>query len=62
MIIDFDSRLSEVNQYSGAGGLKNKSELLSHFSSSFVCFAYTNGNYSGGGGFQRPCDIKLIPL
>ena len=27
------------------GRLKNKSELLSHFSSSFVCFAYTNGNY-----------------
>ena len=23
----------------------NKSELLSHFPSSFVCFAYTNGNY-----------------
>jgi hypothetical protein len=27
------------------GGLKNKSELLSHFSSSFACFACTNGNY-----------------
>jgi hypothetical protein len=26
----------------GGRGLKNKSELLSHFSSSFVCFAYTN--------------------
>ena len=29
----------------GGGGLKNKSELLSLFSSFFVCFAYTNGNY-----------------
>jgi hypothetical protein len=33
-------------------GLKNKSELLSHFSCSFVCFAYTNGNYWGRGGAQ----------
>jgi hypothetical protein len=33
----------------GGWGLKNKSELFSHFSSSFVCFAYTNGNYWGGG-------------
>ena len=27
----------------------NKSELLSHVSSSFECFSYTNGNYWGGG-------------
>ena len=45
------TRLSEVNQYLGGGGggsSKNKSELHSHFSSSFVCFSYTNGNLGGG--------------
>jgi hypothetical protein len=39
----------------GGGVLKNKSELLSHFSRSFVCFSYTNE--------RRPCiilDVKRI--
>ena len=42
----------KVNQYwAGGGGSRiYKSELLSHLSNSFVCFAYTNGNYWGGGG------------
>jgi hypothetical protein len=44
------TRPSEVNQYCGGGGgggsriNLNKSELVSHFSSSLVCLAYTNGN------------------
>ena len=37
----------------------NKSELLSHFSSSFGCFAYTNGNYWGGGLSQPPLPPAL---
>ena len=42
----------------GGGRLKNKSELLSHLSSSFVCFAYTVQmeiiEGGGGGGAQTP--------
>jgi hypothetical protein len=36
---------SELNQYWGGSiTFLNKSESLSHFSSSFVCFSYTNRN------------------
>ena len=38
---------------------RNKSDLLSHFSSSFVCFAYTNGKYWGG---SSPSPPPLSPL
>ena len=50
------TRPSELNQFGGGGSRinLNKSKLLSHFSSSFVCFAYTNGNYWGGGLSPAP--------
>ena len=50
------SRQSEVNQYGVCGGSRinlNKSELLSHFSGFFVCFASANGG-GGGGGLKPP--------
>jgi hypothetical protein len=31
-----------------------------HFSSYFVCFAYTNGNYRGGGGLKPPASDGLV--
>ncbi len=50
------TRLMEVNQYwGGGGGLKNKSEVLLQFSSSFVCFAlHIHGNYWGRGAQVPP--------
>jgi hypothetical protein len=55
---------SEVNQYWGGGEggwLKNKSELLSHFSSFFVCFAYIQMEIIGGGGAQAPAPPPVPP-
>ena len=53
------SRPSEVNQYWGGGGLKNKSELLLHFSSYFVCFAYTMEIIGGGAQAPSPLPTAL---
>jgi hypothetical protein len=36
------------------GGLKNKFELLLHFSSSFVCVCLYKWNMGGGGLMPRP--------
>jgi hypothetical protein len=56
------SRPSEVNQYWGGGGLKNKSELLSHFSSSFVCFFIQWKLLGGGGSSPLPPLPTALPI